>query len=72
MVDARSSARFNGEVPEPRPSLHSGAMKGAVNLHYSRLLDNELGTFKTKTDLANGDLYDYIHSVYSWQVKNSS
>ncbi|CAI8028765.1 3-mercaptopyruvate sulfurtransferase [Geodia barretti] len=39
VVDARSNARFRGEVPEPRPSLPSGGMKGAVNIHYSSLLD---------------------------------
>ena len=53
-MDARSSARFNGEVPEPRPSLPSGGMKGAMNLHYSSLLDADLGTFKTKAELAKG------------------
>jgi thiosulfate/3-mercaptopyruvate sulfurtransferase len=52
VVDARSSARFKGEAPEPRPSLPSGGMKGAVNLHYSRLLDDKLGTFRRTTDLA--------------------
>ena len=53
-MDARSSARFKGEVPEPRPSLASGGMKGAMNLHYSRLLDAELGTLKTKNELSKG------------------
>ena len=57
VVDARSSARFKGEVPEPRPSLPSGGMKGAMNLHYSSLLDADLGTFKTKAELAEGVLY---------------
>ena len=56
VVDARSGARFKGEVPEPRPSLASGGMKGAVNLHYSRLLDAELGILKTKSELAKGQL----------------
>ena len=60
MVDARSSARFKGEVPEPRPSLPSGGMKGALNLHYSRLLDPEQGIVKPKAELAKGDsLYVY-------------
>jgi thiosulfate/3-mercaptopyruvate sulfurtransferase len=53
VVDARSSARFKGEVPEPRPSLPSGGMKGAVNLHYSRLLDAQRGTVKTRSLLAS-------------------
>ena len=54
MIDARSSGRFKGEVPEPRPSLPSGSMKGSMNLHYSNLLNTELGTLKTKTDLEKG------------------
>ncbi|CAI8028774.1 3-mercaptopyruvate sulfurtransferase, partial [Geodia barretti] len=54
VVDARSSARFKGDVPEPRPSLPSGGMKGAVNLHYSRLLDAQWGTVKTRSLLASG------------------
>ncbi|CAI8028773.1 3-mercaptopyruvate sulfurtransferase, partial [Geodia barretti] len=53
VVDARSSARFKGDVPEPRPSLPSGGMKGAVNLHYSRLLDAQWGTVKTRSLLAS-------------------
>ena len=65
MVDARSSARFKGEVAEPRPSLPSGGMKGALNLHYSNLLDPEQGTVKPKTELAKGDpLYMYVHVGY--------
>ena len=55
VVDARSSARFKGEVPEPRPSLASGGMKGAVNLHYSKLLDDQLGTVKSRSLLTAGD-----------------
>ena len=51
-MDAHSSGRFKGEVPEPRPSLASGGMKGAMNLHYSRLQDAELGTLMTKNELA--------------------
>ena len=41
VVDGRSSARFKGEVPEPRPSLLT-----------SNLLDADLGTSKTKAELA--------------------
>ena len=53
VVDACN--RFKGEEPEPRPSIPSGGMKGAVNLPYSSLLDAELSTFKTKAELAKGD-----------------
>ena len=61
-----SSARFKGEVAEPRSSLPSGGgMKGALKLHYSKLLDPEQGTVKPKTELAKGDsLYMYVHVGY--------
>ena len=54
MVDARSSARFHGEAPEPRPGLPSGGMKGALNLPYTNFLDPEQGTVKSKDMLAKG------------------
>lgn len=38
ILDARSAARFYGEVPEPRPRLASGHMPGAINLPYKTLL----------------------------------
>ncbi|WP_212374405.1 sulfurtransferase [Acetobacter persici] len=38
ILDARSAARFYGEVPEPRPGLASGHMPGAFNLPYKTLL----------------------------------
>lgn len=38
ILDARSAARFYGEVPEPRPGLASGHMPGAINLPYKTLL----------------------------------
>jgi thiosulfate/3-mercaptopyruvate sulfurtransferase len=39
VLDARSAARFRGELPEPRPGLPSGHMPGALNLHYDALTD---------------------------------
>ncbi|GAN68974.1 sulfurtransferase [Acetobacter orleanensis] len=38
ILDARSAARFYGQVPEPRPGLASGHMPGAINLPYKNLL----------------------------------
>ena len=38
MVDARSAARFRGEVPEPRAGLRGGHMPGARNVPFDRLL----------------------------------
>ena len=70
VVDARSSERFKGEVPEPRPSMPSGGMKGAANLHYSRVLNDQLGTFKNRTFLAKG-LLAYNDRVQSYSLLES-
>jgi thiosulfate/3-mercaptopyruvate sulfurtransferase len=40
VVDVRSSERFKGSAPEPRPGLRSGHMPGAVNLPWNMLVDN--------------------------------
>jgi|SRR5215470_666479 len=39
VVDARSSGRFSGEAPEPRPGLRPGHMPGAINVPYQDVLD---------------------------------
>jgi thiosulfate/3-mercaptopyruvate sulfurtransferase len=38
LLDARSSGRFTGSEPEPRPGMRSGHIPGSRNLPYSRLL----------------------------------
>ena len=38
VVDARSTERFRGEAPEPRPGLPSGHMAGARNLPWEKLV----------------------------------
>lgn len=38
VVDARSTGRFKGLDPEPRPGIRSGHMPGAVNLPFTDLL----------------------------------
>jgi thiosulfate/3-mercaptopyruvate sulfurtransferase len=38
ILDARGASRFAGTVPEPRPGLRSGHMRGARNLPYTDLL----------------------------------
>ena len=38
IVDARSSARFYGTAPEPRPGVRSGHMPGAKNLPFAQVL----------------------------------
>ena len=50
IIDARPSARFRGEAPEPRAGLRLGHIPGAKNLPYSMLL-NEGGTMKDPSAL---------------------
>ncbi|HSS14381.1 MAG TPA: 3-mercaptopyruvate sulfurtransferase [Rhizomicrobium sp.] len=50
MVDARSSARFRGEEPEPRAGVRGGHMPGAVNVHYRKLIADD-GTLKPPEEL---------------------
>lgn len=52
IVDARSKGRFDGTAPEPRPGLASGHMRGAINVPYSSLL-NEDGTLKDIASLSD-------------------
>ncbi|WP_375239254.1 sulfurtransferase [Aurantibacter sp.] len=49
IIDARSSARFNCEIPEPRKKLRSGTIPNSVNLPYQMVLDN--GLLKPKKEL---------------------
>ena len=49
ILDARSSERFLGRVPEPREGLRSGHIPGAKNLPYQYLLDGF--RLKTKKEL---------------------
>lgn len=39
IVDARSAARFRGEVPEPREGLRQGHIPGSRNVPYTELLN---------------------------------
>ncbi|OAA62406.1 rhodanese-like domain-containing protein [Niveomyces insectorum RCEF 264] len=39
VIDARSSGRFSGKDPEPRPGLSSGHMPGAINIPFDTVLD---------------------------------
>ena len=50
VLDARGAARFNGEVPEPRPGVRSGSIKNSLNLPFNKLV-NEDGTFKLNEEL---------------------
>lgn len=52
VVDARSAGRFRGEAPEPRASLRSGHMPGALNLPFNDVVNPD-GTLKPAADLRN-------------------
>jgi len=39
ILDARSSGRFNGSLPEPRAGIASGHMPGATSVPFSELVD---------------------------------
>ena len=51
VIDARSSARFHGEAPEPRPSERLGHIPGSINLPFPDLLTRREVTFKTASEL---------------------
>ncbi|MBB5339542.1 3-mercaptopyruvate sulfurtransferase [Tunturiibacter gelidoferens] len=40
ILDARSTARFNGTAPEPRPNLSSGHMPGATSIPFTELVED--------------------------------
>jgi thiosulfate/3-mercaptopyruvate sulfurtransferase len=50
VIDARSAARFRGEVAEARPGLRSGHIPGSKNLPYAELLRPD-GTMKPPAEL---------------------
>ena len=50
IVDARSAARFKGEVPEPRPGLRSGHIPGSLNVPFGTVLNGD-GTMKSAAGL---------------------
>ena len=50
VVDARSAGRFRGEAAEPRASLRSGHMPGALNLPFDQVVNAD-GTLKSVDEL---------------------
>ena len=50
VVDARSVGRFRGEAPEPRTTLRSGHMPGALNLPFDQVVAAD-GTLKNAENL---------------------
>jgi thiosulfate/3-mercaptopyruvate sulfurtransferase len=51
LLDARSSARFQGSEPDPRPGVASGHIPGSRNLPYAQLY-HEDGTFRRPDEIA--------------------
>lgn len=50
IIDARASARFRGEAPEPREGMRSGHIPGSINLPFGNLLNDD-GTMKPPNTL---------------------
>jgi len=50
LIYARSEERFEGKVPEPRKSLRVGHIKGALNLSFKHLID-ENGRYKNNEEI---------------------
>lgn len=48
--DARSTDRFTGKSPEPRPGLSSGHIPGALSLPFNKVLKED-GSYKSKEEL---------------------
>lgn len=51
IVDARPTARFNGEVDEPRPGLKRGHIPNSINLPWTKLVT--AGRLKNNSQLAD-------------------
>lgn len=51
VLDARSTARFNAEAPEPRPGVRGGHMPGAISFPFPRVLNG--GTLKPRAELVD-------------------
>jgi thiosulfate/3-mercaptopyruvate sulfurtransferase len=52
ILDARSAERFSGAASEPRAGLRSGHMPTALNLPFTRLINDADGTFLQREELA--------------------
>ena len=50
IIDARSEERYEGKVQEPRKSLRIGHIKGALNLFFKHLID-ENGMYKDNKEI---------------------
>ena len=51
ILDARSTGRWSGSDPEPRPGLSSGHIPGSTSLPFQILLDPDTKTYLSKPEL---------------------
>jgi len=51
LLDARSSGRFGGSEPEPRPGLRSGHIEGSKNIFFKDVLSPPYNTLKPQDEL---------------------
>jgi len=51
VLDARSSGRWEGSEPEPRPGLSSGHMPGSINIPFSDVISARTKTFLPSSEL---------------------
>ncbi|UOB19195.1 sulfurtransferase [Abyssalbus ytuae] len=51
VIDARSSGRFYGRIPEPRENMKSGHIPGSFNLPFQTVLKN--GHFRSEKELSD-------------------
>ena len=51
IVDARSPARFPGQEQDPRPGIRSGHIPNALNVPFSKLLNESDYTFKSPDEI---------------------
>lgn len=65
LIDARSSGRFDGTSPEPRPHLGSGHIEHSINIPFQEVLDD--GCFRPKDELKQlfDDIDQSIPMVFS-------
>ena len=50
LIDARSSERFNGLVPEPRKGLNSGSIKNSLNFPFIECINKSDSHLKVLTN----------------------
>ena len=61
VVDARSTARFEGTAQEPRPSLPSGHIVGAHSLPFYQMINSESKILKSKDEIREGNVTQEVN-----------